>query len=97
MSNIDEVISFRDYIQTMGGSGVIYESECRAILHDWKTADWIHVDEYISPIVAELLVDAADANRPLYEKIMHCVMEAYPELRKELGYKPDSARLTRIK
>lgn len=91
---IADVMTFKQYIEMMAGSGIIYEAECRTILQDWKTADWIKVDEYIAPIVAELLVDAADTNRPLYEKIMTCVMEAYPVLKKELGFTPN---LTRIK
>jgi hypothetical protein len=90
----NEPITFKEYLGIMGGSGVVYESECRTILHEWKTANWIKVDEYISPIVSEILVDAAETNRPMYEKIMNCVMEAYPELKKELGFRPT---LTRIK
>lgn len=93
----DEVMTFREYIHMMAGSGVVYESECREAIESWKNADWIKVDEIIAPIVAEVLTDAAETNRPLYEAIMKIVMDAYVQLNKDIGYKPDRPTLTRIK
>lgn len=94
---ISDIMTFKEYIEMMSGSGVIYESECRDILQCWRSADWIKVDEEIAPIVGEILVDASNSNRLLYEKIMIVVMETYPELAKELGFKSNKPTLTRIK
>lgn len=94
-----DVMSFRDYIIQMGGSGVIFHDECKEIMETWKTADWIHVDDYIAPIVAELIVETSDEHRELYEKMMTVIIDVYQKLGKRTRYKPDPDKptLTRIK
>jgi hypothetical protein len=96
---IKDVMSFRDYIYDMGGSGIIYESECKEILEKWKNADWLFVDDYISPIVAELLVEVSDEHKHLYEKMMNVVMEVYNVLSVRKLYRPEQTKptITRIK
>lgn len=94
--NEPEIMTYKDHLQEMSGSGIVYDSEARAILREWKSATWVHVDEYIAPIVMEILIDAAETNRELYEKIMNCVVEVYPELQRELGLYP-APELTLIK
>ena|SRR3990167_4583098 len=97
MDKNEDVATYKEFINDMGGSGIIYLEEAKLILDKWKQADWIMVDEYIAPIVGELLIDAAETNRPLYEKLMSVIVEAHKELSDELKWHPEKTKLTRIK
>ena len=90
-------MSYRQFIHEMGGSGVIYEDDACKYLQKWRTADWIYVDDYIAPIASQILTDASETNRSLYEKLMVVLMEAHEELSKELSFSPTRPSLTRIK
>lgn len=87
-------MSFPKFLKEMGGSGVIYERDIEKLLKQWKHADWVEVDDYIAPLVAQILVDASEMNRALYEKLMTEIMEAYGSLKQDLSLRPP---LTRIK
>jgi hypothetical protein len=87
-------LTFSQYLHDMGGSGVIYERDIEKLLKQWKEADWVYVDDYISPLAAQLLVDAAEMDRELYSKLMTDIIEAYNKLKRELSLRPP---LTRIK
>lgn len=87
-------MSFTKFLKEMGGSGVIYERDIEKLLKQWKEADWVYVDDYIAPLAAQLLVDAAEMNRELYESLMVQIVDAYGKLKKDLSLRPP---LTRIK
>lgn len=87
-------ITFDQYLKDSAGSGLIYERDIESIVKDWESANWIQVDDYIAPIVSQLIVDASEMNRDVYTKLMHSVIEAYDILKRELGQRP---KLTRIK
>jgi hypothetical protein len=87
-------MTFSKFLKEMGGSGVIYERDIEKLLKQWKQADWAEVDDYIAPLVAQVLVDAAEMDRELYTKLMADIVEAYDKLKKELSLRPP---LTRIK
>ena len=87
-------MSFVRFLKEMGGSGVIYERDIEKLLKQWKEADWVYVDDYIAPLAAQLLVDAAEMDRDLYSKLMTDIIEAYDKLKRELSLRPP---LTRIK
>lgn len=90
-------LTFAEYIREMGGSGVVYDTECQGLIKHWKGKDWIHVDAYIAPIVHQILVDAAEVHPRLYAKLMETIVEAYDELEMGLGLEPDKPTLRRIK
>lgn len=96
----DDVISFREYIFQMGGSGIIYDDECKKIMENWKSADWMQVSDYIAPIVAELVTETSEEHRELYEKLMTAIFEVYQtQANRTIPYKPDpdKPKLRRIK
>jgi hypothetical protein len=96
---ISDIMSFKEYIETMSGSGIIYGLECNEIMNKWKTADWSTIDEFIAPIVSEILICTADEHRNIYEKIMNVVIDAYCELSSTVDFpnEPDKPKLIRIK
>lgn len=91
------IMTFQEYVNTMGGSGFIYGNEASEILNSWKDADWIKVNEYIAPIASEILTDAAETNRPLYEKLMLLICEVHQELKKDSTFQDGRPNLTIIK
>ncbi len=90
-------LTFAEYIREMGGSGVVYDDECQELIKSWKGKDWFHVDDYIAPIVHQILVDAAEVHPKLYAKLMEVIVESYDELKIGLGSEPDKPILRRIK
>lgn len=75
---------FRDFVQEVGGSGTLYEKDIREIFNSWKAADFAYVDDYIAPIAAQVIVDACEIDRSLYEKIMTIIDEAYRSMRPDI-------------
>jgi hypothetical protein len=92
-----KTLTFAEYIRECGGAGAIYDQECQELIKSWKGKDWIHVDDYIAPIVHQILVDAAEVHPRLYAKLMELIVEAYDELIIGLGPEPDKPILRRIK
>lgn len=86
---------FRDFVAEVGGSGTLYERDIREIFNSWRAADFAYVDDYIAPIAAQVIVDACEIDRGLYERIMTLIDEAYRTLRPEVD--PNHPELTRIK
>lgn len=86
---------FRDFANEVGGSGVLYERDIRELFNNWKEADSSYVDDYIAPIAAQVIIDASELDRALYEKIMTVIYEGYVSLRSEID--PNHPTLIRIK
>lgn len=86
---------FRDFVHEVGGSGILYEKDIREMFINWRAADFAYVDEYIAHIAAQVIIDASELDRGLYEKIMTIVEEAYQILRPEID--PNHPNLVRIK
>lgn len=88
-------MSFRDFVHEVGGSGVLYEKDIRDMFTNWHAADFAYVGDYIAHIAAQVIIDASELDRSLYEKIMTVVEEAYRTLRPEID--PNHPGLVRIK
>lgn len=97
MDQENEIISFAEHVRSTGGSGFIYGSECEKILKNDNRMDLVHVDEFVAPIVHQIIVDAAEVHPSLYKKIMGVMIEAYSELQLGLAPEVDPPKLTRIK
>lgn len=69
-------ISFRDYIGEYGSEG-LYDPDFAEILKSWRLADWCDCDDYIAPMAAQIITDAAELDPVMYEKIMTVIVEAY--------------------
>lgn len=81
MDNI--VMSFKEALLENGGCGMIYDKDIRDILLDWKSSDWAHVDDYIAPIAAQVIINASEIDRELYDEIMSVIARGYEKLRKQ--------------
>jgi hypothetical protein len=93
----NEIISFAEHVSSTGGSGFIYGSECEKILKGDTGKNLVYVDEFIAPIVHQIIVDAAEVHPSLYKKIMGVMIEAYSELQLVLAPEVDPPKLIRIK
>ncbi|MFS0837234.1 hypothetical protein [Paenibacillus sp. 1P03SA] len=88
-------IPFREYAHEAGGSGALYAKDIREMFLRWREADCHFAGEYIAPIAAQVITDAAELDRTLYALIMTVIEEAYLTLRPEVD--PNHPGLIRIK
>ena len=76
-------MSFKDFVQNHGGSEMIYSDEFAGYIAEFKDKEWDYVDDYIAPIVAQLIVDAAEIDTEVYLELMASVNKAYSKLKKK--------------
>lgn len=74
-------IPFREFIREAGGTGTLYEKDIRDLFKNWPIADFAYIDDYVVPIAAQVINDAAELDRESYEKIMKVITEAYSKMR----------------
>lgn len=93
MTEIDGVeVSFRDYLREVDYSN-LYESDIKEILQNWRYADWVYTDDYISPIAAQVITDVCELDAELYRKIMTVIEEAYLKIGPQIRDQPTLIRI----
>jgi hypothetical protein len=78
-----EVVSFKKFIQETAGSGEIYEDYIERIINEAvaKNVDWADVDDYLCPIVHEIVADAAELDQDVYLELVTAIQSAYKKLK----------------
>ncbi|MBB6694419.1 hypothetical protein H7B90_23765 [Cohnella xylanilytica] len=77
-------IPFYTYLVEFGGGedGKIYfDEDFQKFIYQWKNSDWPNVLDYVAPLSAQVITDAADIDRELYEEIMPIIVNAYNRLK----------------
>lgn len=81
ITNDGDPITFREYLIESGGSGAIYDDDIQKMLLEWKASSWAEVDDVIGPISAQVIIDASELDRDLYNEIMTVIEKAYYKLK----------------
>lgn len=71
------------YLKEYGGAedGAIYrDKDFPKIMFQWRQADWAHVDDFIAPLAAEVITDASELDRELYEEIMIVIEKGFRKM-----------------
>jgi hypothetical protein len=91
-NNVGDEISFKTYIEEFGGPDM-YHRDFKELLSTWRQADWVKTSDFIAPMAAQIITDACEMDKELYEKIMTTVEEAFIKLEPLIN----PPHLTRIK
>lgn len=73
-------IPFRDFLIEMGGSGFLYDVDIQDMMSEWREANWARVDDYYGPIAAQVIIDASEIDREIYNEIMQIIEKSYKKL-----------------
>lgn len=77
-------ISFRQFLEDQSGNGIIYDDSIQKILNH-ATADeleWVEVVDYLAPIAGELLSEAVQENKEVYQELVISMQMALDKLKK---------------
>jgi hypothetical protein len=80
-----EVIAYSEYIAEGSIHGLVYSKDSKAneILDicSASTTWWGDVEDYVTPILGELLVDALEWSPEVYKELMSAISSAYGKLK----------------